>query len=1450
MPGLKPAAIIRAGFEYQDLIGIQGLIDFYRNRNKYLWMQLESEDAKMGYLDDVVAALSDGTFNLTQVKFTADPAQYFLDWAWLFEKRPSGTSLLGKWSASVNGFSLGKINIACLQTNRVPDAEFAETLGSDGRIDFDKIEAARRAAVEKEIGSAFLARKFFKKFQFIHSQPMLADLEADLRSSIVPTDTDIVGWMELATQAKRWAMNKNQPAPDGRITHTHLTQIITRTGPRPIPQSFAVPKGYEVPSAQFHNEFLKRVSTGQNITVLWGTPGRGKSTYLSYLTGVLRKKGVAVIRHHYFLSLDDTTADRFSFTDIAQSLLDQILVHYPDAVKNKGLHEAADQLPKWLEACGKHFAANKVPFIVVIDGLDHVWRERRNLDQLNHLFENLLPAAENVSIIVGTQKVANDKLPTRLLKKISKKDWREIPPMDEYSVQSWVKQHHKAKRLRLPKPHYNETVAGLLGEIGTAFFKISKGHPLHLIYSFEALVKDGGFVDKESIELLPVCPSGDINNYYALLWAKLPVQARQIMHVIAGSDFHWPLEGIVRNFGQLDAVDFLLEHRRIGLVPFHGSILAFVREMPDHSPIFKSLLPRVIKWLKKDAPAYWKWGWLWLMQAKAGDSKALLRETTREWAVNSIRDGWGLRQLESILREAETIAFGRYDYARTIELRSLKTRILNAEEYQTSDFEQLVECSVVTSSNQQMVEVMADGLTTLDEKRILTLCRAAAKLDPEVCMEARGELGRRVNLWLDLRHRSGEEFTKLTKYYLEAASLCDDVRAAKNVGFIEGFTDGDPIYELYLEVLGRAGRVDALVESYAALKGKAAVAWKASTLDCLMRTASATSVSAIAEIRKLAPTKVSGFAASWLYYKKAKIAISAKAPIRPAVLSDKNPEYRRNYTAEKYLYDVFFYELSVGLRKPRAAKAAYPISPDFIDRAINMVVRCARDIASGNSQLSFATIYYAASSIEPVDHRDVHNPESSQYFGLKFAMRRIAVDLHLLKQPVGSFAALTDDELATGRASKHWVEELWLEEQLDRNLAIMSAAQAAASLGNEVAYLNSHVTPFNERGDKWVILSRFAMLYGLRELPELVRRAADCAIAHGWRKDLWVLDILDSVAMVHEAGAANGLPLLRTLVPIVDQITEFTDGDETDHVRSQIIETVATVSPQRLSNYYSRHVEDDEFRYAEQALEQLVKIADVNSPITHALAHTFLEDFDISTLKELGKASPKAQMLFDDQTRYVGGSPPKERELANSPSPKTKFKKPPKVEKYGPNDFEKLAKKIHGPRFAYDAEELVLGKWLDYWTAQGQGKAALKSMRKYLEEDNRTLGLEPLLDHVFQVSKQVEGKKAAFYWLVQAHIHRHGWQRYWTSEKDVMARLSIAASLYKAKWNEFIQDTSVQAAYWRRRNYSFAIGHKYLVRFLLMVDQKSLAVDVTRAMVKTIVEEVSDQPLPDCPWFN
>ena len=84
--GLKKAGILRVSFDYQDLIGIELLLSFFRDPDKYRWVELDSEDPEVGYLDDVVAARGDGSYEVIQVKFTLDPDRHFLDWDWLLEK--------------------------------------------------------------------------------------------------------------------------------------------------------------------------------------------------------------------------------------------------------------------------------------------------------------------------------------------------------------------------------------------------------------------------------------------------------------------------------------------------------------------------------------------------------------------------------------------------------------------------------------------------------------------------------------------------------------------------------------------------------------------------------------------------------------------------------------------------------------------------------------------------------------------------------------------------------------------------------------------------------------------------------------------------------------------------------------------------------------------------------------------------------------------------------------------------------------------------------------------------------------------------------------------------------------------------------------------------------------------------------------------------------------------
>ena len=1457
--GFKKPGIPRAGFEYQDLIGIELLIEFFRDPDKYHWIELDSENPNMGYLDDVVAARQDGTYEVVQVKFTSDSNKHFLDWKWLLKSKPKGTSQLAKWAESLNRVvALGPIHSAKLRTNREPDREFKKALNGD-QIDINKLSKTVRKRVEDELGGPKLTSDFFERFHFSHSEPLIDQLENQLKGSVVPTDTDNSGWLLLRSQVRRWAMRKHDPEPDGKIRHQHLVQVITKRRAQPISQNFQIPDVYCLPSNQFHANFLERVKTSERqISILWGTPGRGKSTYLSLFIEELRRIETPAVRHHYFMSLDDTSSDRFSFFDIATSLMDQMLANYPEVVR--GLEEKSEQLRNWVETCGSYFEKEKKPFVVIIDGLDHVWREQGNIVQMEQLFNRLLPLPPNVHLLIGTQKVPEKQLPHRLIVHAEDDDWIEIPPMDERAVHKWVIGQHEAGRLRMPdnfKLFRSERRKELINDISLAFFEVSQGHPLHLIYSFEALIRRGVVFTPEEIRLLPTCPEGDIRKYYKGLWSRLSPKAKQTIHLIAGSDFHWPSSGIIQCVGPIEEISYMLEHRRSGLIPFHGSIIAYAKERSDHEETFRAILPRVIDWLEDDAPEYLRWGWLWLMRAKRGDYEDLLNKTTREWVLESLARGWPDRQIVAILDEAEQKSFADLDYARTIELRSLKTRLYNGFEieYQTDSGSEFLECAIRSSGNTQRVINLADGVASLSDKHIVALVRSTTDEMTDIRDECVEELRRRINLWVNLQHRPRDDFFGLIRCFFDALSLASKIDIESLLKFISSFNDSEKVFGFLMKSLSREKRLNELISIAKArrLKFKKARPLFLLVQDAIVRTASAEGVNI--ELRYVsAKMPISPLMACWMHYHQVVTSAPIAVPGVPEDIVREYYSYENKKDLERFFYNFFFHALANNLRNNKDNSlwppGGRPGSSGWIDHSLKLFWEMAQNIAIGKATISFSTPYQAARVLEPVEHR-FSDASYAQYKSFKSALLKIAIDLHYVKSPIGKTSFIETRELALVRSSLHWNEEMWISIQVENQLCALTPEAARQTLETAVDKQDSTVTQFNKRADKWVELAQFALLYDLEYSGQLVLRAANCIIGYGWRKDYWLMEILDSVTAVHDSGAKNGLSWLQTLLPIIEQITEFTDGDETDHIRSELINVVAKVCPERLPQLYAHHIANDKFRYAEETLSAYCKLVDFTNPTSKALAHTFVEEqniLDLRSLREIGNAA--AGMLEEDQIRFLGGVEPNKQ-----PLPKNKDEEldwsgtSPDVSKIKPLQFRILIEKVSDHSLGYKLERKVLKDWLAYWKNKGRGLKAVTSINSYFDEEENPHVAESLLDEVFQASLELEGKAAAYEWLVLAHIHRHGWSSYWNSEEEVLRRLGWAAKHYRSKWADFIRDTSKPSRYWERRKSSFNIGREYLVKFLLLVDQKEIAVDLVDTYVRIVAEEVSDQPIPECPWF-
>ncbi len=1453
---IKRTAITRVGYEYQDLAGIELLIKHYRDPNLYHWVMLEADDTTFRSLDDVVGARTDGTFDLVQVKFTVDSERYALDWNWLLDKSENGTSMLGKWCSTFHRIlSLGTLNSATLKTNRVPSAEFAACM--DGpRVRLTKIPAAIVPKVVAECGGEERAERFFAEFDFSSNSLSPERYEDHLRDQLLPTDTDMLGWLVFRSNVREWATYKNRPTLDGKITRDHVVRLITKKRPTPIRQDFLVPENYRPPSSAFHEKILDRGADDTNpVTIVWGTPGRGKSTYLSYLTKQLEQAGAAVARHHYFLSPEDSSSARASFYDIAASLLEQLYVRRPDAMY--GVEDDPQRLRASLAKAGQNLAANNQRLIIIVDGLDHVWRDTRRVDPLNHLFNELLPLPPNVSLIVGTQRVPDMQLPTRLVSTAPASSWLEIPAMDQVSVNEWVLREGRDRPLKLRFAPEGERREEALHEIATAFFDISSGHPLHLIYAYETVFRGQNEVDDDDIRLLPSCPDGDIRSYYQSLWTSLSDPSKQILHALSGSGFFWQDVGLHRTFGSYAEIDFLLEHRNAGLVPFHSSIFAWVKERSDHDKVFAALLPKIVEWLEKDAPEYWRWGWLWLTQASLGSNASLTKSTTRDWVVESLVNGWPDQQIKNILGEAEEATFRAFDLPRTAALRSLKTRVSNAREYQARDFASFRATALAISDNRQQTLNLLDDFNDLTDSSILELARKGPRdLRSVVQPACLNELGRRVDAWISLRHRPQNEFSELSDKLLKLSARMGVEEVRRTLRYVRGFRDPGPQLTRFIHLLDEAGNIAGLDLVGSRLSAGRWADQRRRIVDAEIRAATMEGADVSAKVAAFAEP-LSPFACCWLLWREPKAT-------RPVFVTPLNPQlFRESYSLtsnpdlEEFLVDFFWSTMrSALLARGTAFSMVEPAwggcDPGWLELAVSVLQQLALDIADGNVQPTFAAAFEAADGLEKVLWGPAPERDHRQYQAFSSALRSIAFDLHCLGTPTSADGLISQSNFTAARRSHHWVDELWIELNIGKGRPLVETEAIAELLSDRAKHLESHVVEFSERGERWCQLAELAYLHGDARSQDFLRHAAECLVGYGYRKDPYASDLLDAMSELARHRPAKNEERLRILAPLIDQITEFTDGYEAGHTRTDFIELVARLAPGKLASLYSRFVDEDEHFYADHCLTEFVRHGDLSQTETAAVIATILDIRTLRILEERAAVDPLAKALLEQQIRFLGGIPAtrkeQQRNSFDQPTPAQLSAESIDVASIPADKIDKLLAATEAVN--YDRRNAFIAKWISYWRKAGQGAKVINAVKAIADRDPRPLGADALLDHVFDLSLAVQGKTTAFPWLVRAHIARHGWQSFYASEKEVLARLGKAAMHYKSEWKRFIIDTSEPATFYKQRGYSFVLGHKYLVRFLVMVGEIDLADRIVDSFIATFVEEVREQPIPEAKWLS
>lgn len=1458
----KTPGLIRAGFQYQDLVAIEILINFYRQRNLYAWVQLEAEDRAFRSIEDVVACTPDGLYELTQVKFTADPdtPANHLSWKWLTAN--SGTrkkSLLQKWAeTTLHHKAAGTLAQAALKTDRVPDAAFTKCLEGT-KVDYTRMSAEDRAKVEEQLGSLEAAKSFFESFEFIHSLPRLDDLEEKLWSRIA-SDTDRGGWALFREQVQRWSTRKGQPAPDGKVKYIHLRQAFSVERSKPIPQGFLVPPTYSIPDSDFDRAFLEEITGSDGLTVLWGPPGRGKSTYLSHCVAGINQKSTVCIRHHYFLSLEDRSEGRFHYHAIARSLEHQLKEAIPD------LQGSRKDFGELLETVALRLQGEGRRLIVVIDGLDHVWRDHRDHEDMEVLFNALLPLPTNVRLVVGTQKIASEHLPARLLKTLPAEHWTELPLMSQTAVHRWLRSQDKAGRLNLEVVG-RQSRGQVVRAIARAFHDISQGLPLHLIYSFEAVARTGNAVTAKDVSALPACPTGDISDYYRSFWERMGAKAQKSLHVLAGLEFGPPPFAMHDCFGRsneslaaLAEINHLLDYRETEVRPFHGSLFAFVRDLPEHEATFPAHASDVLVWLETLAPEYWRWAWLWITKAQLGNPSDLLDEPNREWAISSLVAGFPIEQLVTILDHAEKAAFDAFDLPRLLSLRLLKTRVVNGPEFQTNEWPLFQEIAVSLSEDPHIRSLLRAAFHRASVDLLPFIIRSADEsVRANLAQATIAELNQRI---VRLQHNevgSRSEYYELDRAIVAALANDGSQSAQRVLAYAKRFEEAEAEALIATYVMGSllASNFDNIFEV-----GKQ---WSRHDIDRDMLAAlcfEGLDPAAKPELKALTHPAIRCFAL--LKGGTAKRS-RTKKDLSRLFAGDDSPDPGFVHDTRRVVYEVFFVALATGLSGGQAQGSSHIPSEaqtTWLGEAVRALERLAGVIAEGwKTARRWPTLQdiYSAFELQP-STLNSHDAQR-RFIAVRLALRDIAVDLCTIAKGLDPNALIDVSDIASASMSPFWLDELWLDSFTERRLPLHTS-EAAQVIVERVGHdFDTKIMQFNERATDAIKLAMFASDYDLIPLAKKeLRRAIGCLLGYGAHKDMFALEVLESLDLLARNGDGNARKSLLDLAGAFGALTEYTDGDATDHVSKKYYEVIAAYFPERVPSCYAHLIRDEEWHYAEALAIAFAETDQVESRTGRALLESYIVPPELLALKKTAASRLHTQAALASVQQKTGRAteaPSEQKETTPAGNPNSIGDDPEsgetEVSVPEPSEFppKRLQEYLSATRdvSSYGHKRKLVTEWLKYWEGAGRAEEALTNLEAAISETRRLLDFDDVLDVAFEISLKTQGRSKAFSWLIRAHVRGFGWYRWPMSNDDeAQTRMRAVALHYREQWREFIRNTTKPVFLIRAERNGIVIGLSRLVYFLVEVGELDLARTYALEMARVFKEELTDQPIEKPEW--
>lgn len=437
--------------------------------------------------------------------------------------------------------------------------------------------------------------------------------------------------------------------------------------------------------------------------------------------------------------------------------------------------------------------------------------------------------------------------------------------------------------------------------------------------------------------------------------------------------------------------------------------------------------------------------------------------------------------------------------------------------------------------------------------------------------------------------------------------------------------------------------------------------------------------------------------------------------------------------------------------------------------------------------VDFHALFELLKTVEFRRFRQSHDASSAAE-DFRSALHRIACDIRLGSILLDHFddVALTDETMkAAGQQA--WFDCASFRTQYASGLLTrMSDDAAAAFVQSQRVLLDAEIRQETSVHLQMPLqLCAIALVHGLNpSARELCKQTWELTTGYAHRKDPTLNNTVDAIGYLVDVAPNDARRLLSVIAPQVHHVLDYTDGKGTRHVLAATDRLLAKLKPSALVTKYEEHTHAGDWSQAEDSLREYVEQGVRDGWPLDALMRTALHPEIHDALSRIAReGSESAGERLRVLREHVGWDIGVLQRTESTGSDSENKPYTGDVTTFAP---EQLGELLDSSSASYKEQLTLLRIWYQHWEKAGQGKRLLTALDGLLlSGEGRLRGVLELSDLAFQTRRKLSGAKAAWKYLVQAHIHSGGWIGFMEKEEKTRSRLDLVVKHYPQRCDEF-----------------------------------------------------------------